>query len=600
MGSAAATDSGPISEGAPPRRPARLLNIYLTTFLGLLIGFGPTFIKQLGVLHSLFILAGISNVTSWYLVDPLIRTLQVAGLCATVLFLEREPLRSVGLKMPTLSDLGLGLALFAAVEAANGLFSVLLWVAFPHSMANVGREGIRQMMRLPVEVGLMIALTNGIGEELVARGFAINRLGRITGSVAISSALALALDLSAHVPFWGWRYAIVIAPSQLLFVLVYLWRGDLAACIPAHILTDALPFLSRTMFAALMVLMGFGSYHAILAQRDYADGEYSAAVAEYSRALEHKPNDAELLHDRARSEIYARNYAGALEDLDQSLRGVPGDSATYTDRSMAYFYSGHYSKALEDSDHAVTLAPDDSGAYSMRAYVYCGLGQYDKAIADLTLAIKHSRAKNADYYQRRAFVYQTKGDHALAIADLEEADRLAPGDSGTLEMLASAHSAIGHDDLALADLTRAIKANPADTSALDTRSAIYTQSGRYDDALADLRAILAIDPHDAQALNDQAWLQATCPEARFRDGKLALKKAARACDLTSWRNGLFIDTLAAANAESGDFTQAVSWQARALELMKDDTPSVQQGARERLLLYQQGKPYRDKPSGRAK
>ena len=67
--------------------------------------------------------------------------------------------------------------------------------------------------------------------------------------------------------------------------------------------------------------------------------------------------------------------------------------------------------------------------------------------------------------------------------------------------------------------------------------------------------------------------------------------ATRACELTEWQNSDYLETLAAACAEAGDFDAAVKWQAKANAL--HFIPEARASGETRLKLYQEKKPYRD-------
>ncbi len=82
---------------------------------------------------------------------------------------------------------------------------------------------------------------------------------------------------------------------------------------------------------------------------------------------------------------------------------------------------------------------------------------------------------------------------------------------------------------------------------------------------------------------------AACPEPKFRDGKRAVQFATRACELTHWQIPVVLDTLAAAQAEAGDFDAAVKWQLRAIELLRDERQKADH--RSRLALYRAKRPY---------
>jgi TPR repeat protein/serine/threonine protein kinase len=72
---------------------------------------------------------------------------------------------------------------------------------------------------------------------------------------------------------------------------------------------------------------------------------------------------------------------------------------------------------------------------------------------------------------------------------------------------------------------------------------------------------------DSFGLNNAAWPLATSPVAELRDGKAAVALAEQAVALTSRTNAPYLDTLAAAYAETGQFTNAVSVQKEAIGLL---------------------------------
>ena len=62
--------------------------------------------------------------------------------------------------------------------------------------------------------------------------------------------------------------------------------------------------------------------------------------------------------------------------------------------------------------------------------------------------------------------------------------------------------------------------------------------------------------------------------------------------MTDWKYASYLDTLAAAYAEAGDFDAAVKWQEKALELLSKADEGFRKGMDSRLELYRVKQPYR--------
>src|SRR5262249_36518141 len=104
--------------------------------------------------------------------------------------------------------------------------------------------------------------------------------------------------------------------------------------------------------------------------------------------------------------------------------------------------------------------------------------------------------------------------------------------------------------------------------------------------------VLRLDPKDADAYSSLAWLLATCPDQKYRDGARAAEHATQACELTSWKAPYFLATFAVACAEIGSFDEAIKWQKKALESSSYEREEGT-AARQRLKLFEERKPYRE-------
>lgn len=143
---------------------------------------------------------------------------------------------------------------------------------------------------------------------------------------------------------------------------------------------------------------------------------------------------------------------------------------------------------------------------------------------------------------------------------------------------------------AMADANKFIELYPDSPWHYVLRGRVYTAVHDRQGAVSDYEAALAIEPEHSVALGELAWLLATSPEDRLRDGPRAIELATRACTLSDWENAALIDTLACALAETNDFESAIRHQTKAMALAEEEDADAY--AR-RLALFRAGKPYRD-------
>ena len=118
--------------------------------------------------------------------------------------------------------------------------------------------------------------------------------------------------------------------------------------------------------------------------------------------------------------------------------------------------------------------------------------------------------------------------------------------------------------------------------------------GEYEKALKDYDEVIALNPKSVKGLYNRAWLRATCPEVKFRDGAKAVQDAKKAHEQPGEKLPQHLEILATAHAEAGDYTEAVKWQKKALEDAAY-TKTNGESASARLKLYEAKKPFRELP-----
>ena len=167
-------------------------------------------------------------------------------------------------------------------------------------------------------------------------------------------------------------------------------------------------------------------------------GDYDAAIAEFERALELKPDESILqqyLLDaysvKAGSLDAEGDYAGAIEYY-QKIRDVD-PSYEYIDFNLGYMYylQKDWSRALTYFEQPLENSPDDSDVLRMSYYAYWQLaeeiwdvdpetatGYYEKAIAAIDKLVEMEDA--VTYHRTLNKIYLKLGRQEEAEAELEK------------------------------------------------------------------------------------------------------------------------------------------------------------------------------------
>jgi hypothetical protein len=146
-----------------------------------------------------------------------------------------------------LRDLGIACAYLVVAQAVQGVSAAVVG-HFIHSDANKVLENLLPRSGLEVAVYLFLALTAGICEETIFRGYLQRQFTAWTGNAAAGIAAQGILFGIAHA-YQGAAMVIVIAIYGCMFGALAAWRKSLRPGMTAHFLQDAIGGLVLAKYA---------------------------------------------------------------------------------------------------------------------------------------------------------------------------------------------------------------------------------------------------------------------------------------------------------------------------------------------------------------
>jgi Flp pilus assembly protein TadD len=186
------------------------------------------------------------------------------------------------------------------------------------------------------------------------------------------------------------------------------------------------------------------------------------------------------------------------------------------------------------------------------------------------------------------------GRPAEAEAHYAATAKLAPPDAALCHSRASALARMGKAAEAIKQLQTAVTLAPTNAAFHFELAELLSEQGQTASAISNYQQTIRFSPTHAIARNNLAWVLATNPDERLRNGARAVELARQACELAEWKSALLIGTLAAAHAEAGDFSNAVTMAERARDTARaGNREDIAKRNQELLELYRASKPFHE-------
>ena len=299
--------------------------------------------------------------------------------------------------------------------------------------------------------------------------------------------------------------------------------------------------------------------HANLAQAFAQSGDQAGAVAEFRAALE---IDARYPHARLQLAQALMNAARLDEALDlcvEILHAEPQSGAAHTVMGDVLVRLGRVEEAISLYRQAIALEPDNAQTHNNLANAIGDQGAYDDAVTHYRVAIQHQPDFAEAYYNLGVTLIQ-----------------------------------LGRPEDAQASFERFLTLRPDDHDTYNRLARLFGLAGRPAMAAGLLRRGLALAPDHVPSLLRLAWILATATQDDLRDGPEAVRLARRVCTLLPSDDPRCLDVLAAALAETGNFTEAVRTAQQALDrATHTGNPRLAQLIKRRLEAYRASRAFRE-------
>lgn len=158
----------------------------------------------------------------------------IIGMLLYVRQVEHRPLSSIGFRKMGWPDVIWAILSGILILAA---LAGIYYVVFPVLHLSEGQQ-VNQLLITPFWWRFISVIRAAVGEEVLFRGYAIERAQELTGNKTLASTLSCVVFTLAHIGPWGWGHLLIAGFGGLVFTLLYVWRRKLWVNIIAHFIVD--------------------------------------------------------------------------------------------------------------------------------------------------------------------------------------------------------------------------------------------------------------------------------------------------------------------------------------------------------------------------
>jgi tetratricopeptide (TPR) repeat protein len=292
--------------------------------------------------------------------------------------------------------------------------------------------------------------------------------------------------------------------------------------------------------------------------------------------------------------MQVKHWQDSLTLFGYTVEVTENNALAENNYGCALSEAGRLDEAMLRFTNAARLKPVFADARGNMCNVLLKQGKLDEAIVCLNELIgRNMGTAEAHYNLGVALGIQKKYDDAIkSLAMALQLDAEYPNAHRKMgEMLL----ATGKPNEAIEHFNEALRMNKGEVKVYANLGKAYAQLGRYEPAIQNWTKVVELEPNNAEVLNNLAWLLATTGDVSSQDADRAVKSAKRACESTGYKDPEFVDTLAAAYASAGRFSEAIETAEKAIKLAEAaGQKELAETIQNRLEQYKASRPYHER------
>ncbi len=323
-------------------------------------------------------------------------------------------------------------------------------------------------------------------------------------------------------------------------------------------------------------------------------GDDNAAAEQFQKLLQLDPTSVAakmqlgIIHAKQNELDLAIKFFNEAASLDDN---PPAE--LYFNRGLALRRTGDIEHAVEDFMKVLGIDPKFVKAHAQLGLVHVSQGRFDIASKYFEKVV-HLDSSSVENQLNYAEALKRSGNQSAALVQLKSLLQQQPKSTVALIHAGMLCADLEKYSEAIEYLRRAIATQPRAAKIRFALANLLYKHGDVAGALVEYREVERLVRGDPTAQVRIAWILATSPDDKIRNGTDAVRIARRAVNKTRRKDAEALDALAAAMAETGRFDDAIQAAQEALQLLSQGSNSSFASAVEsRLVLYRKGQPYRE-------